>query len=131
MREIVILAFFLSMVSCGNVSNNILKSELWHIIEIGGVLDFEKQPSIGFDIAESRITGNSGCNNFFGKLNIDKDKISFENVGATRMACPDMSTEDLFFKALDEISSYEIVDNVLHLYSLDGSIVMKLEQLLK
>ena len=131
MEKLVILIFILFMATCDNESNNIIKSETWHIKEIGGISEFETRPFIEFDIDESRITGNSGCNNFFGELSIDKDKISFENVGATRMACPDMSTEDLLFKALDEISSYEIVDEELHLYSSDGSIVIKLEQLLK
>ena len=54
------------------------------------------------------VAGRTNCNRFFGKYELKGQELSFENLGMTRMACPDMQYEDAFVKMLDEVDSYEI-----------------------
>ena len=43
-------------------------------------------------------------------------KLEFENLGMTRMACPEMQYEDAFVKMLDEVDGYEIKGEELKFY---------------
>jgi len=53
--------------------------------------------------AEGRVTGNGGCNRFFGSYKVTGDALEFGPLGATRMACPDpiMDHETALFKVLE------------------------------
>ena len=53
---------------------------------------------------------------FFGKSELKGQKLSFGNLGMTRMACPDMQYEDAFVKMLDEVDSYAIEGSELKFY---------------
>jgi len=66
---------------------------------------------------EKRVAGNAGCNSFFSTYELDEaaGRIRFEQAGSTMMACPDMSVEDAFMKALQEVDNYSLVDGKLAL----------------
>ncbi|MEG2573712.1 MAG: META domain-containing protein [Bacteroides sp.] len=69
-------------------------------------------PSIGFDLKDKRIYGNSGCNRMMGSFSTDAAKPGSLNLGSiasTRMACPDMSTEQSLLIALNDVKSFKIV----------------------
>lgn len=67
------------------------------------------QPFIQFDAAEKRVSGYAGCNNFFGGYTLSEgQKLSFGQMGATKMACEDMTTEDRLFNALSKVDSYAV-----------------------
>lgn len=68
---------------------------------------------IQFDNAEKRAIGMAGCNRFFGGYELDGNKLKFSQMGATRMACPDMEIETAFFKMLENTDSCEIKDHML------------------
>ena len=71
----------------------------WNIVKVYGdtlSTDLEVRPSVKLDIADGRISGNTGCNRITGELRSDEtvgNSISFHSVAATRMMCPDMETE--------------------------------------
>lgn len=71
--------------------------------------------SMQFNEAEKRVNGVAGCNRFFGGYEVDGGKLKFSHMGATRMACPDMDVEQMFFKMLENTDSYSIKDNKLSL----------------
>lgn len=59
------------------------------------------------DVDEGYIHGNTGCNIFNGKLEIDMDSpnsISFSRIAMTKMACPQMNMEAPFIVALEGAS---------------------------
>ena len=62
------------------------------------------------------MSGRTNCNRFFGKYELKGQKLEFENLGMTRMACPEMQYEDAFVKMLDEVDGYEIKGAELKLY---------------
>ena len=67
------------------------------------------------------VKGHSGCNRFFGGYLLENDALSFKEVAATRMACPDVaSIEFSFHKALKEAGSYRIDGDNLYLETVSG-----------
>lgn len=72
--------------------------------------------TLQFDATDTLVSGRTNCNRFFGKYELNGQKLEFENMGMTRMACPEMQYEDAFVKMLDEVDRYEIKDSVLKLY---------------
>lgn len=70
----------------------------WDVIAIGGktMPVADKMPYIGINAGEGRIYGFAGCNRLVGSLDTTAAPgvISFDKVGATRMLCADMTTEN-------------------------------------
>lgn len=59
---------------------------------------------------DKRVAGNAGCNSFFATYELDeaKGRLRFSKAGSTMMACPDMSVEDAFHMALEQVDNYTI-----------------------
>lgn len=61
-------------------------------------------PFIGFDTAEQRVYGSSGCNRFMGQYTLTaNDSLDLGALASTRMLCEDMATEDLVLRALNGV----------------------------
>ena len=113
-----IVCMGLLVFSCGTTKKAMSPAELdgqWNIVEVNGKA-IEKgempAPFIGFDFAQKRIFGNSGCNRMMGTFEADTlnpGKLSFGPIAGTRMACPDMTTEQSILEALSQVKSYESV----------------------
>lgn len=126
------------MVSCGSGKNLLTLSSLngeWNITEVDGQkISVDEKPFIGFDVAQKRIYGNSGCNRMMGSFEADSLKpgvLSFGQVGSTRMMCPDMTIEEMVLGALNKIKSYKTVSDVpevIALCSEEGQKLMVLEK---
>ncbi len=60
--------------------------------------------------ADGKVSGNLGCNRFFGTYKQDGDKLTFGAVGSTRMMCPEaqMKTEARVSAALSSTSQAQI-----------------------
>lgn len=78
---------------------------------------------------DGKVSGNAGCNGFFGSAIIDNDAISFGNLGSTRMACPEpaMGQEDRMLKALDSTRGYRLEEQDLVLLNADGNAILRLK----
>lgn len=107
----------------------------WRVVSLYGAAlpeGMETVPALNFDVTANRVTGNSGCNRLSGAINhdgADENSISFGNVASTRMACPDMDTENQVLSALNSVRSYGLLDNGrLALMSEGGTIVLELER---
>ncbi|MBP3840459.1 MAG: META domain-containing protein, partial [Chryseobacterium sp.] len=55
---------------------------------------------------------------YFGDLTLDPTAGNFavKNVGATKMACPNMEVESNYFSMLNEATKYVVNGNTLELY---------------
>jgi len=63
-----------------------------------------------------KISGNLGCNLFFGNFNYGKKMLKFDYVGSTKKLCLDMHMENQFVKMLrDDISNYYIEKDLLYI----------------
>ncbi len=75
----------------------------------------EESASILFTDSTS-VFGFAGCNRFFGTYSLEeKNKIVIKPVGRTMAYCPDMSFEDQYMKALEEVTNYKVEGNELKL----------------
>lgn len=84
-----------------------------------------KKPTINFDLKENRVSGNNGCNQYFGALLLDGNKINFKDakMGSTMMACPGVG-ESTYMKTLEKIDSYSISEDGKTLNFIMGDIAM-------
>lgn len=94
----------------------------WKLIEINGqkvtAENFaSKEPHLILKSEENRVTGNGGCNSFFGtySLQTDVNRISFSKIGATRMACLQPTVESDFFNILETVDNYTVKNDTLQL----------------
>ncbi|MBS1751918.1 MAG: META domain-containing protein [Bacteroidetes bacterium] len=79
----------------------------------------EKKPVITFAVSDSSIYGNTGCNNFRGKVNVNSASIHFpDNMAMTRMMCPGEG-ETVFLNTLRKINKYSVQGSTLTLISDD------------
>lgn len=126
------------IVSCNSGKNMLSLSALngeWNITEVEGQkIAAGKLPFIGFDVAQKRIYGNSGCNRMMGTFEADSLKpgvLKFGQIGSTRMMCPDMKTEQLVLGVMDKVASYQTVSDkpeVIALCNQDGKPLLVLEK---
>lgn len=125
---------FLMIVSCNStktiVNSNTLEG-IWQLNYISGPkIAFEglypnKKPTIIFDLKENKISGNNSCNQYFGILLVDGNKINFKDakIGMTMMVCQSLG-EDTYMKTLEKINSYSISSDGKTLNFIMGDIVM-------
>ncbi len=81
-------------------------------IAFGGLYP-DRKPVIAFDVENSKISGNTSCNAFNGKLVADGNKISFADpLATTRMMCPGEG-ERAFLETLKKVNTYAVNGNTL------------------
>lgn len=86
------------------------------------------------DRDQRRFTGNTGCNRMFGNVEINDRRITFSNVGSTKMMCklPAGSVpETAFLNLLDKAFRYAVIGNTLHVYNQNGRTVLRFKRLVK
>jgi heat shock protein HslJ len=97
----------------------------WYLTEVGGSpvspMADDKQPHILLDPEEKQATGFAGCNNFFGRYELDGSSLTFGPMGATRMACPDLETglETSVLEALESTRKWKIDSGDLLFFDTD------------
>lgn len=98
-----------------------IEDQRWLLVEVMGQ-PFEPSEALGeafilLDSSQSRVSGHASCNNFFGSyVLLAGGRIRFVgNLGATMMACPDMSVETAVLQALATIDNYAISGDRLSL----------------
>lgn len=98
----------------------------WKLIQLEGVGKDYGPVSIKFDNTTYKVSGNSGCNSFFGTYATDGDFVSFSKIGTTRMACSDYettTTEQKILGFLNQKLRFDVADQTLNFY-LDDKLVM-------
>jgi len=119
---------------CGRFTADYRLNDIWVLESLNGKeitkeQYMKKRPYIEFKLDENRMGGNSGCNNFFGKMEVKSTKIVIdEKIGSTMMACPDMSLEKEFTQTIaGKTLDYKIDNGRLYFYE-DGKEVMKFKK---
>lgn len=105
----------------------------WHVTAINGVPNRIEGVNLVIDITEGHIHGNTGCNLLNGDVSVDPDRgnsIQFNNIGSTRMMCPDMSTETALLVALEEAeTAYADGNDAASVYNAHGKQVLTLKRI--
>jgi heat shock protein HslJ len=119
---LVLLAFCFVLSACSakeNSSTSLIGS--WKLTSYGpagsptpAVSDVEAGLTFSKD---GTVTGNSGCNSLGGNYKVEGEKITFDQIVSTLMACDDprMKQEDVVHKVLTDTATYMIEGNTLTL----------------
>lgn len=133
-RNFLSLLLLFAAVSCGTSSSSTkgqsfdLETTKWQTQELNGRAIESKDSSYTIEFAsDGRIAAKGSCNVIVGNYKQDLsgkvDKLTLTPMGLTRSACPDMRVESEFVAALESVTSYDVVDGVLTLYSDEEKVV--------
>ena len=121
MKYIYGLAVILLLAGCtdsGQPGHTPLQDTTWNLAELNG----RKIKHPGLQVPHLRfetdkVTGNDGCNNFFGSYALDGNKLKFGMLASTRMACQQINELDIEFnKMISMTSSHRISGEKLELF---------------
>ncbi len=87
-----------------------------------------KKPTLVFDVANNKVSGNAGCNRLNGGIELNGRRIKFNAIATTRMACP-TDGEPLFLQTLEKVNIHSEYENTLTLIIGDIA-VMRFKKLL-
>ncbi|WP_431241401.1 META domain-containing protein [Flavobacterium sp. P21] len=99
----------------------------WKLIALENVGQDYGKASIKFNPAEKKVSGNTGCNNFFGTYETNGDRISFDKIATTRMACigEGNKTEQKIVSYLNSKDlRLDVADQTLNFYLNDKLVMM-------
>jgi len=83
-----------------------------------------KLPTLEFKKEDKRIAGNAGCNTYGAPYTVKGDELTVNSPVSTRLACPNMTGEGKFLKAITGTSTMSVTGNELIL-SKNGKITLK------
>lgn len=113
-----------------NLGTASLKNTFWALRKLGNKLlrEYKLERDINFLFQkDNKLTGFSGCNNFFTNYTVFNDTLKFSQVGATRKMCENsMEIENEFLQIFENTITYKIYGEFLYLYDQDG-LVAKFE----
>jgi len=76
-----------------------------------------KQPYMEVHLADRRVMGHDGCNNFNGAIQqVDSTSLILGPIAGTRKMCPRMEVPDQFNQLLNQVRSYQLRALTLLLY---------------
>jgi len=105
--------------ACGRYVPDYSLNDIWVLTHLNGdAVDgstLQKgSPTMELHMIDNRLVGHGGCNNFMGSFAIEWKSIRFGNLASTMMACPDMTVETAFLKAISGRSlTYRREDGLL------------------
>jgi copper homeostasis protein (lipoprotein) len=119
--------------TCGGVgATSPLQETYWKLTRLQGkpviLKQNQKEPSLVFRSAGSRVTGFGGCNELTGTYSLKGNEITFGGVAVTQRACIDgMDTEGIFLTALKGVRSWKISGEHLELCDAAGTTIARFE----
>ncbi len=85
-------------------------------------------------ISEAGLTGNAGCNDYFGPYETDGDNISMGPFGTIRKACQEsegiMEQEAQYLAALETATTYKIEGGLMEMRTDEGAIAVQFRRVL-
>lgn len=90
----------------------------WALVELYGK-PFTARATIAFP-SKGKVIGQAPCNTYGSTQTLPLPWIKFGPIVSTKMACPDMAAEQLFFEALSAMTLAEVHANTMILSTEDG-----------
>lgn len=96
----------------------------WTLVELNGA-PFAARATLSID-KDGRVSGQAPCNRFTSSNSVTASNFDTGPIAATRMACPDLEAEAVFFKALNAMNKVDVQGDTLVLRDdADGEMVFK------
>jgi putative lipoprotein len=105
-----------------------LENTDWKLIELGGKAvaagHHGHDAHLVFHSKTQHVSGSGGCNRLTGSYEVKGDQLSFSQMAATMMACPEgMDTEKAFLDALNKVKAWKIEGGKLELLDGEGQVM--------
>ena len=109
-----------------------LEDTNWKLVGLGEAkiagASQQQEPYLILDSKARRVAGSGGCNRLTGSYQVSGDRLKFNGVARTMMACPKgMETEEAFLNALAQVRSWKINGQQMELYDGSGKVVAGFE----
>lgn len=123
LKTLAIVSLFAAAVSCGTTPKYDLTDGSWAMHswtndEGEEMVVTQNRPTMTF-ADSARLFGNAGCNNFFGRYEVNDEKISIDLGGMTMMMCMDMEVENRIVSVMSTVDKFTIDGNQLVLWADD------------
>ena len=108
---------------CGKYLGDYRLNDIWVLESINGqsVDSLKKAPNLEFQLNKNKVYGFGGCNRINGPIEVSEDSLTFGNIAATQMACPNMETEKSFLEQISNKSHHFEIGNLQLTLSNDQS----------
>jgi copper homeostasis protein (lipoprotein) len=109
-----------------------LENTPWKLTRLGDrAVFFQKNrpaPNLFFDPDTHRVSGSSDCNRLLGRYELDENRIRFDRLAGTRMACPEgMDTEKAFLEMLTRTRTWNVIGRHLEFYDAESNFLARFE----
>lgn len=125
-----VILFFTILISCKcsqkakeTISNTSKLEGNWILKSIANTqLSFErvypnKKPKLSIDFENKKVQGNTCCNDFNGKINVNADKINFlGDMAMTKMRCLNENGETIFLETLKKIDWWSMPNDTILIF---------------
>ena len=96
----------------------------WTLVELNGA-PFTARATLSID-KDGRVSGQAPCNLFTSSNSVTDSNFDTGPIAATRMACPDLDAEAVFFAALNAMNTVDVQGDTLILRDdADGEMMFK------
>ncbi len=100
-------------------------NKVYIITVLNGKTKLVDYPTMHINFIESKISGNSGCNQYGGDLTIENNAFKIGRLMATKMYCSEkMHVEKEFLGALGKVVRFEIKEKQIFLYEKAGTLLV-------
>lgn len=115
----------------GNEVTHELAGTRWALMQVDGkpvtVSEGGREAYIALNSADGSVVGHAGCNRISTTYKQNGAQISFGDVIATRMFCPDMPTETALLQAMKVAAGWRIAGSQLELLDSGQTTVARFE----
>jgi len=128
----VTLIIALMIVACGSKDEKsdpvVLDGTGWTLVTLNGQAPLSGT-TITAAFSEGEVTGQSGCNSYFGPYTLDGNALQFDMIGMTEMACLEpeglMDQEMAYLGALQAVAEARLVDGQLEMLDDSGAVILR------
>jgi len=119
--------------TCGKLGyNESLINTYWKLTRLNDepieVYHDQREPSLILAMEENRLAGSDGCNRIMGSYQLREDKLKFNRIASTMMACQQgMETAQAFHFMLEKVRYWQIEGQHLELADVNGDVMARFE----
>ncbi len=94
-------------------------------IDMRGVARDVRKTKAGISllVGKNKVSGNGGCNDYFGQLRMEGNRFIVSDIGATEMYCDDSSKQEMtYLRLLEKVTTFRLAGDQLILSFPDGTL---------
>ena len=109
--SLILLTILTACLKDETISGQTDSTDLWMLSALND-MPISKRITIEFP-EEGRVKGQAPCNRYFGEQTAPLPWFDLKQVGATKMACPDLKLETDYFALLQKMTLIEVANDTL------------------